>query len=446
MKRLLSIFLAFALMICMVACDSTPKDDPNLGLYQGVSLVMSGETYALSEVYEGTSSLELKADDKVLLTLGGDTIEGTWSLKGDAITLVIDGTECVGTLKDGEARIDFMGMEMSFSMKGGASSGTVSLPTPNIPTLPSSSASSSAASSQEIPVPGYYKLNHYISGTEAGGVEFDLDKLQQLGIADSTFLVLNEDGSGRFVMDGDEGEIASYSETEIVVEDFSFPITTEGDEITLDMEDSGIFTFKYSEEEPPAPGAFLPGASMGDEDPYEYTYFPAAAAERFGGDWHGMAVVSQAEGDLAGNANQQFEVIARFDFTNDGSCNPFIYAALTDDEYNFKDIKLGYNIENGNIDISGTFMKREIPWGSSCMYDDESGVLYVEVLCDDGEGNFAYTIIGMRRLDEEWDYENDYPYLPEGAIEFYQGKDFYEIAELFGADLSLIPEFSGAVG
>ena len=217
------------------------------------------------------------------------------------------------------------------------------------------------------------------------------------------------------------------------------------------MEDSGIFTFKYSEEEPPAPGAFLPGAflpgaSLGDEDPYEYTYFPAAAAERFGGDWHGMAVVSQAEGDLAGNANQQFEVIARFDFTNDGSCNPFIYAALTDDAYNFKDIKLGYNIESGNIDISGTFMKREIPWGSSCMYDDESGVLYVEVLCDDGEGNFAYTIIGMRRLDEEWDYDVDYPYLPQGAVDFYQGKDFYEIAELFGADLSLIPEFSGAVG
>jgi len=449
MKKFLSLFLAFVLMLCLAACDDSGKADPNLGIYKGVSLTMSGETYALSDVYEGISSLELKEDDKAALTLGGETIEGTWKLDGETIKLTVDGVECAGSLKDGTIVVDIMGMEMTFSVKGSTGSagnaGSVTLPTPGgtLPSPSSSAASSSApvsssvASSQETPAPGYYKLNHYISGTEAGSTEFDLEKLQQLGIADSTFLVLNEDGSGRFVMDGDEGVIVSYSATEIVVDSImTVEITTEGDEITVNFEDSGIFTFKLSDEEPPVPGAFLPGEGS------EVAVLPEDFEDRFGGDWHGMAVVSQAEGDLAESLNANFEIIARFAFNEDGSCTPFVYAALSgdnSDSANFKNLSVSYNADFDWMNVNGAFANREIPVDSSCIYEESDGLIYIEILSEDEDG-FMYVISALRRLDDEWDYDSDYPYLPEDAVAFYKGKDMYELAEIFGADPSLVPE------
>ena len=58
---------------------------------------------------------------------------------------------------------------------------------------------------------------------------------------------------------------------------------------------------------------------------------------------------------------------------------------------------------------------------------------------DDGSGD-VFNVLGcLRRLDDQWDYENDYPYLVQEGVDFYMGMSFEERIALFGYDTSLIP-------
>jgi len=45
----------------------------------------------------------------------------------------------------------------------------------------------------------------------------------------------------------------------------------------------------------------------------------------------------------------------------------------------------------------------------------------------------------LRRLGEEWNYDNDYPCLPEDGVAYYKGMDLDEIAEVFGLGASELP-------
>ena len=74
----------------------------------------------------------------------------------------------------------------------------------------------------------------------------------------------------------------------------------------------------------------------------------------------------------------------------------------------------------------------------------EGEVLYIGATYDDGSGD-VFNVLGcLRRLDDTWDYENDYPALPEAGVDFYMGMSMEEIVELYGYDTSLLPELTGA--
>ena len=142
-------------------------------------------------------------------------------------------------------------------------------------------------------------------------------------------------------------------------------------------------------------------------------------------------------GKFEANLDDEFEVIARFVFDEDGTCIPFIAFALSESS-NFQDLAASYN-QNGDVMmLEGTVF--DVPVLNYTNLYCMDGVLHMELYAEDDSGNYIECVAAMRRLDEEWDYTSDYPALPADAVAFYQGMSFLEIAELYELDLQLIPE------
>jgi hypothetical protein len=88
--------------------------------------------------------------------------------------------------------------------------------------------------------------------------------------------------------------------------------------------------------------------------------------------------------------------------------------------------------------LNGEFVNEELTSNSNLFVLD--GVLYMDIYVDDGDGNYMNLYAVLRRLDEAWDYDNDWPCLSKDAVQFYKGKDFMEIAKLFKVNVDEIPE------
>lgn len=109
MKKMISVLLTLALLLSLAACGAG-EEDPNAGIYTGVSGTMSGFTMDAEELFEGGCSLELKSGGRGTVTLGADSFGMKWALEGENITITISGEDSTGTLKDGVIDIEFMGM------------------------------------------------------------------------------------------------------------------------------------------------------------------------------------------------------------------------------------------------------------------------------------------------------------------------------------------------
>ena len=142
--------------------------------------------------------------------------------------------------------------------------------------------------------------------------------------------------------------------------------------------------------------------------------------------------------------DEEMEIIARLAFREDGTCEPYLACAFGGKDNNFKSLTAAYDEITDIMLLSGEFVNEALTGQSNLFVLDE--ILYVDVFVDDGEGNYMNLYAALRPLDAEWDYENDWPCLPEAAVEFYKGKDFLEIAELFKVDVNEIPELDGQSG
>jgi hypothetical protein len=98
-------------------------------------------------------------------------------------------------------------------------------------------------------------------------------------------------------------------------------------------------------------------------------------------------------------------------------------------------------VDGDQMFLFGEFVNGELVAPSTLFVQD--GALYVDVYVEDEKGNTMNLYACLRRLDASWDYDNDWPCLPEDAVKFYKGKSFMEIAELFQLDLDEIPELDG---
>ena len=130
-----------------------------------------------------------------------------------------------------------------------------------------------------------------------------------------------------------------------------------------------------------------------------------------------------------------------------GELRPFVGMAFEgSNQYNFS-ISAAHEYDDGEyhyFDIEGLFMEQMLGEESIIEYDGEFNRLYVLATVDDGEGNVMKVVACLRHLDDEWDYENDYPYLEKEGVKYYKGMSFMDIAKLFQLDLDMIPEEGSA--
>lgn len=236
--------------------------------------------------------------------------------------------------------------------------------------------------------------------------------------------------------------------------DFSDLFDKEKDHLTIDMatvkpadaapaEEAEETEETEEEAEEPAEGD--KGGKFGKDEPENYA-FDAAFAAGYAGDWHGVAEFYDCTGDYSDEDEMQCDIAARLVFDEDGYCTPYIRLCLDQpEEENLIVESLSYDEEYDCILINGTLNEKPLDPVESFIELEGEDVLYIGAEYDDGSGD-VFKILGcLRRLDDQWDYENDYPYIVQEGVDFYMGMSFEERIELFGYDTSLIPELSGNV-
>lgn len=92
-----------------------PGASGTLGLYQGTTYEYSGQSFQMTDIYDGLCTIELLDDGKAVFILGGEEMQCTWELDGEDFILDNQAVESPGTLADGVITIDFMGMGMMMS-------------------------------------------------------------------------------------------------------------------------------------------------------------------------------------------------------------------------------------------------------------------------------------------------------------------------------------------
>lgn len=164
-------------------------------------------------------------------------------------------------------------------------------------------------------------------------------------------------------------------------------------------------------------------------------------AEVYGGDWHGMAGLTDATGDLAELNDTAHEILARLVFDGNGGCEVWLAMYLEgENDFNFIDTR-AYVVpdDDTGLELRGEFMGGEMQEGILSV--DSTGALYVscEVDSDLVDGSISL-LASLRHLDDEsWTDEDLIP-LPEDAVEAYRGMSLMEIADLFEIDTGLIPQ------
>ena len=129
MKKITALLMALTLALALCACGGGGGDtasDPNLGRYDADQIDFLGWT-DFSSVFEGESYIELKANGKGNIKLGGESGSLKWTLDGENITITVEGTDNTGTLKDGVITLDDffnMGCAATFVKEGATASST----------------------------------------------------------------------------------------------------------------------------------------------------------------------------------------------------------------------------------------------------------------------------------------------------------------------------------
>lgn len=431
MKKILAIFIMLTMMVSLAACGSSGDEDPNVGEYRGISVAMSGIELDMDEVYPGENKLVLKSNGKTELILEGEKIPGTWKLDGDTFEMTVEGEKCPGTLKDGVVVFDLAesGVILTFR-KVNASGDSISDRLADVE-LPAEQTEPAGAV-ESVGTLGVYQGTTY----EYSGQVFQMAEIYD----GQNTIELMDNGEAIFFLSGVEmrGTWELSGETfNLDCQGLKSSGTLSDGVISLDYMNLGmIMTFVQDSATAQVPG--------GNETVRAQGAFPEMFIQDYQGDWHGMAIVYEGSGVFEDEVDMEMEIIARFVFREDGTCVPYLACAFGGKDNNFKNLTAEYNEDGGLMILNGEFVNEVLTEDSNIFVLD--GVLYADVFVDDGQGNYMNLYAALRRLDESWDYEADWLALSEAAVDFYMGKDFMEIAELFQVDVSKIPELDGQTG
>lgn len=263
-----------------------------------------------------------------------------------------------------------------------------------------------------------------------------MDDVYDLG---ENYLELREDGTGCFMLDGDPTEIEWK-----LGKDGALTLDRDGETCNCTLKDGLIMvndyfgfdlklTFRKSE------GSGTGGTNAGNTDSTGLTIDDFA--EVYGGDWHGMAGLTDATGDFEELNDTAHEILARLVFDGNGGCQVWLAMYLEgENDFNFANtyVRVVPDDDTG-LDLRGEFMGGEMQEGILSV--DETGALYVscEVDSDLVDGSISL-LANLRHLDDENWTDEDYIPMPESAVEYYRGKTFMEIANTYQIDTSLIPD------
>lgn len=277
--------------------------------------------------------------------------------------------------------------------------------------------------SEEAGLAGYYVVN----SMNMEGEELDYDMLSLMGFTENTYVVFRDDKTLDLAYGG-EYLTFEYVDDGTFFNGFAAgTYEHEGDTVRITIAELGFDgTFIRSEGTPPEVPVYTGGFS--DE-----------VIEGFTGDWHGLAVFYGNEGVYADEDGMTFEAVARFTFDEYGEVVPYILLYLNNGE-EIEDIALYEQEGYIAMDVYGTIVGKEL--SGSEFFIDNYGALYFMLHADDGSGNVFNIQACLRKLDDEWNEENDYPYGGKAFTDFYGGKSLEEILEIYGIDPSVLPEMT----
>lgn len=417
MKRIFAIVLTVAMVLALTACGGGGEEDPTLGKYMGIQCEMGGIALSMEELYPGESYLELKNNGKAKLVLGDDQASGTWKLDGEEFELTVGGEKCPGTLKDGVVVIDFAGSGIYLTFRKETTGGSIA------DKLTENNGQEQAG--KPAGPMGYYQGTTYTYNGQTFHMSDIYNGQCTLELMDGSKAVLSLGGEEMpctWQLDGEDFSLDNQAVVSIG--------TLKDGIITLDFMNMGMIMTFEKDNTP----------SGGSADRNEASVFPVEFISDHDGDWHGMAVVYEGVGDFADEQDLEMEIIARLAFRPDGTCEPYLACALGGDDNNFKNLSAQYHETEDMMLLRGEFVNAQITNKSNLFVQE--GVLYVDVFVDDGAGNTMNLYGCLRRLDDPWNRDADWPCLPESAEAFYKGKSFLEIAELFQLDVAEIPELT----
>jgi len=386
-----------------------------------------GADLANSTIFVSADSFDTLSDDIFTDVAPGASLDVALTYKLNNLTdpVEMEFTNLMGK-KKGELKIDVTALEV----KDAPDAQTSEIPDDSEPENTGTPADGPAA----------YKLLSFTSE----GAEISGDTIEMMG---GGWVVFNGDGTGAISMFGETFPI-TYDESNLIGGDQTMPYTLADGTLEFTMEDGTVYTLEYSEEMPDLTipeGGTEPESEpeSGGFDPVKGYPFESDIVENYQGDWHGMARFYDCTGDYSDNNDMECEIVARFVFDEEGYCAPYIRLCLSQSED--KNVFVGtmnYDAEYNCMLFNGTLM--DMPLTEIDSFVEINGeVIYIGITCTDGE-NTINTLGCLRRLDDEWDYENDDPALPADGVKFYAGMSMEEIVELYGYDVSLLPELNTA--
>ena len=256
-----------------------------------------------------------------------------------------------------------------------------------------------------------------------------MDEVYDLG---DNYIELKEDGTGCFMLDGDPTTIAWKLD-----KDGALTLDRDGSICNCTLKDGLITVNDYFGFDLQL--TFRKSGGSGGSGTAELSLDDFASV--YGGDWHGMAGLSDATGDLEALNDTAHEILARLVFDGNGGCEVWLAMYLEgENDFNFANTyaRVVPDDETG-LELRGEFMGGEMQEGILSV--DETGALYVscEVDSDLVDGSISL-LANLRHLDDENWTDDDFMPLPADAVEYYRGKTFMEIANTYEIDTSLIPD------
>ena len=254
------------------------SDDPNLGLYNGVSC-----SYAGLELGAEGEWIELKSDGKLKMMLMGDEYSAKWELDGEDITVTQAGDTYYGTLRNGTLVLDLGGMIYTYEKEA-----TETPAAPKETKVPEETAAPAASEA------GYWTLK-YSEGDESIAMdEQTVAMLADMGIV--MYVDLAEDGTGIFMME--EAMPITWSDGKFIADDGSeVAYMLENDELIVEIA-GALMHFVPGEKD-----ADAVDAPSGDLLVNELTYYMAISGSMNGTDMNDSAIAQMGGMDIALNGD-----------------------------------------------------------------------------------------------------------------------------------------------